>query len=391
MSFNIALSGIKAINGQLGEISQNIANAGTYGYKAGRANFSAFYLGSAPGGVMVGSTSQAMNVAGSLVSTGSGMDAALPGKGFFVTRDANGALVYSRVGRFGTDQHGNVIDYMGRKVQGYAADGGGQIGDLGIAGGGIPAKASESVAYAGNMSADWVVPSNGTFAKDDPQSYNRMSSQSVLDSLGREHVVNQYFVKGPDNQVTVHYTMDGDAVGAPVEMTFDEHGALISPTGKVALDLGTPAGAAALAVQIDYSGTTMFGGDATTTRRSADGHKSGTVTGVVLTEDGSLEVQYSNGKKTIAGQLAVATFQNADGLVSASGTGWHASAAAGEALYGAAGAGPIDKLVVGALEQSNVELTEELVNLMSAQQSYQANSKVLSTENEMVRTLMQTL
>jgi len=391
MSFNIALSGIKAINGQLGEISQNIANAGTYGYKAGRANFAAFYLGATPGGVMVGSTSQAMNVAGSLVSTGSGMDAAISGNGFFVTRDANGAFVYTRVGRFGTDQHGNVVDYTLRKVQGYAPDGGGRLSDLTIPSGGVPAKASEKVAYAGNMSADWLAPSNATFDKDDPQSYNRMTSQTVLDSLGREHVVNQYFVKGADNRVTVHYTMDGETVGEPVDMTFDEHGVLTTPAAKVALDLGTPAGAAPLAISIDYAGTTMFGGEATTTRRSADGHKAGTVTGVVLAEDGSLEVQYSNGEKAVAGQLAIATFQNDNGLVPASGSGWHAGSAAGEALYGAAGAGTVDKLVVGALEQSNVELTEELVNLMSAQQNYQANSKVLSTENEMIRSLMQTL
>ncbi|MFH5254433.1 flagellar hook-basal body complex protein [Burkholderia semiarida] len=391
MSFNIALSGIKAVNGQLGAISQNIANAGTYGYKAGRANFSATYIDSMPGGVMIGSTSQAMSIAGQFVSTGSGLDAAIAGPGYFVTRDTNGSLVYSRAGRFGTDQNGNVVDYMGRKIQGYGPAGGGQIGDLTVPSEGIPAKASEGITYAGNMSADWAQPANATFDKDDPQSYNRMSTQTVFDSLGREHVVNQYFVKGSDNSVTVHYTMNGEDVGTPTEMAFDERGLMTAPTGRVALDLGVPAGAAALSVQIDYAGTTLFAGDATTTRRGTDGYQPGIVTGVALTENGSIEVQYSNGRNMSAGQLAIATFPNDNGLVPVSGTGWQASAAAGEPLYGAPGTGQAGKLAVGALEQSNVELTEELVNLMGAQQNYQANSKVLSTESEMMRTLMQTL
>ncbi|KVO87668.1 flagellar biosynthesis protein FlgE [Burkholderia ubonensis] len=391
MSFNIALAGIQSVNGQLGQISQNIANAGTYGYKAGRADLAATYIDAMPGGVQIGATSQAMSIAGQFVSTGSGLDAAIAGRGFFVTRDSNGALVYSRAGRFSTDQDGNIVDAMGRKAQGYGPAGGGQLGDLTVPSNGIPAKASETVTYAGNMSADWEVPANPAFDKDDPQSYNRMSTQTVFDSLGREHVINQYFVKGPDNQVSVHYTMDGEAVGEPTVMTFDEHGTMMSPAGQVALDLGTPAGAAPLAVQIDYTGTTMFAGEATTTRRGTDGHEPGTVTGVSLTEDGTLELRYSNGQTAAAGQLAIATFQNESGLVPVSGTGWQASAAAGDALYSVPGAGTAGKLAVGALEQSNVELTEELVNLMGAQQNYQANSKVLSTENEMMRTLMQTL
>jgi len=389
MSFNIALAGINAINGQLNQISNNIANSGTFGFKSGRANFAASYINAMPSGVSIGSTSQSMDIAGGFLPTGRGMDAAIQGRGFFVTRDTDGSMVFSRAGVFGTDANGNVVDFMGRRVQGYGETG--ALGDLKVPTGSIPAQASGELAYAGNMSADWDPPANMVFNPDDPSSYNGMSVTTVYDSLGREHTVTQYFVKGRGNEMDVHYVMDGQDLGKPATLTFDDHGKLVSPTSNMDLDLGTPAGAAPLTLAISYEGTTMFAGDQTTSKNRADGYRPGNVQGVSLAEDGTIEVQYDNGKKLPAGRIAIATFQNEDGLVPVGGTGWQASAATGEPLFGMPGAGSAGKLAVGAIEQSNVDMTAELVNLMGAQQNYQANSKVLSTENEMMRTLMQAL
>ena len=389
MSFNIALAGINAINGQLNQISNNIANSGTLGFKAGRANFSSSYINAQPSGVQIGSTSQAMDISGNFLATGRGMDAAISGKGFFISRDTDGSMVYSRAGVFGTDANGNVVDFMGRAVQGYGLDG--ALGSLTVPTGAIPAQASGSLEYAGNMSADWDEPTVSPFNKDDPQSYNGMSATTVTDSLGREHTVTQYFVKGAGNDMRVYYAMDGEDVGLPTFLSFDDTGKMVMPIGAVDLDLGTPTGAAPLSIAISYAGTTMFGGEQSTAKNRADGYKAGTVTGVSLAEDGSIEVQYSNGKKMSAGQLAIATFQNENGLVPVDGSAWQASAATGEPLLGTPGTGMGGKLAVGAVEQSNVDMTSELVNLMGAQQNYQANSKVLSTENEMMRTLMQAL
>ncbi len=389
MSFNIALAGINAINGQLNQISNNIANSGTLGFKSGRANFASNYINAMPSGVSIGSTSQSMDISGNFLPTGRGMDAAIAGKGFFISRDTDGSMVYSRAGVFGTDANGNVIDFMGRRVQGYGSDG--ALGDLSVPTGSIPAQASAGLEYAGNMSADWKEPSVSPFDKDNPESYNGMSAATVTDSLGREHTVTQYFVKGAGNDMQVYYVMDGQDVGSPTFLSFDDTGKMFIPIGTVELDLGTPDNAAQMKIALNYAGTTMFGGDQTTTKNRADGYKSGTVTGVSLAEDGTIEVQYSNGKKLPAGQLALATFQNENGLVPVDGSGWQASAATGEPLLGMPGTGMAGKLAVGALEQSNVDMTSELVNLMGAQQNYQANSKVLSTENEMMRTLMQAL
>lgn len=389
MSLNIALAGINAINGQLNQISNNIANSGTYGFKAGRANFASSYINAMPSGVSIGSTSQAMDLTGNFLSTGRGMDAAISGRGFFVSRDTDGSMVYSRAGIFGTDANGNVTDFMGRAVQGYGADG--ALGDLKVPTGSIPAQASGSLEYVGNMSADWKEPAVSPFDKDDPQSYNGMSVSTVIDSLGREHTVTQYFVKGANNDMQVYYAMDDKQVGTPTFLSFDETGKLVMPIGNVPLNLGKPMGAEELSINISYAGTTMFGGEQTTAKNRADGYKAGTVTGVSLAADGSIEVQYNNGQKMSAGTIALATFQNEDGLVPVDGSGWHASSATGEPLYGTPGKGMAGSLAVGAVEQSNVDMTAELVHLMSAQQNYQANSKVLSTENEMMRTLMQSL
>ncbi|WP_206995163.1 flagellar hook-basal body complex protein [Trinickia mobilis] len=387
MSFDIALSGINAVNGQLNSISNNIANTGTFGFKAGRANFAAAYAGMQPSGVYIGSVTQTIDIGGNVLQTGRGMDAAIQGKGFFVSKDSDGSMLYSRVGIFSTDKDGFVVDSFGRHVQGYSAAGG--FGDMSVPTGSIPAKASGSLSYVGNMSADWTPPASTTFDKDDAQSFNSSVVSTVYDSLGREHSVTQYFVKKDDGSIDVHYTMDGGDLQATSNLTFDENGKLTAPTGPVALDLGTPDGAAALVVNLDYAGTTQYAGDMTTTTNKTDGYQAGSLTDVSLDENGSIIARYSNGQKETVGQVALATFPDDDGLQAVDGTCWKATNTSGTALYGTPGTGLPGKLTVGALEQSNVDMTSELVNLTTAQRNYQANSKVISTESQMMQALMQ--
>ncbi|MGC3962442.1 MAG: flagellar hook-basal body complex protein [Rhodocyclaceae bacterium] len=146
-----------------------------------------------------------------------------------------------------------------------------------------------------------------------------------------------------------------------------------------------------MALDIDYSGTTQFAGEATNTTNAADGYASGTMIGVQITEDGSVMAQYSNGLKQRVGTLALATFPDEGALTQVSDTSWVASNASGTPLYFTPGSGMAGKLTPGSLEQSNVDMTEQLVDLMSAQRNYQANTKVISTQNEMMQTLMQAL
>ena len=396
MSFNIALSGIQAINEQLEAVSNNIANAGTYGFKASRANFSSVYAGEQANGVQVSSLTQNIGQNGSLQTTGRGMDAAIQGRGFFTTRDAQGVMNYTRVGIFSADKEGFLVDATGKKVQGYGKTVGGVLGTMGdvqIPTGQIPAVASTEVSYVGNLSADWQAPTVTPFDATNPASYNMVKQSVVFDSLGTQHTVSQYFVKAaaPANTVNVHYAFDGGApTGTTKALTFSAAGQLPAGTTQ-ALTLTPTNGANPIAFDIEYDGTTMFAGEATTTTHRSDGYASGGFVGVELAEDGSIVAKYSNEQQQVVGTLAIATFPDEGALASVSDTAWVANAGSGAPLYSTPGVGLAGKLSKGTLEGSNVDITSELVGLMTSQRNYQANSKVITAENQMMQALMQAL
>ncbi|MCW7536538.1 flagellar hook-basal body complex protein [Aquabacterium sp. A7-Y] len=393
MSFAIALSGINAINSELNTISNNIANAGTYGFKSSRTNFAAMVAGTQPTGAEAASMTQSIETGGGVVNTGRAMDAAIQGRGFFVTRDSSGEMLYTRVGIFNADKDGYVVDSFNRRVQGYAATeagaAAGAMGDLRVPMGQVAAKPSDELKYVGNLSAGWTTPTVATFDRTDPLSFNSSMVSVVHDSLGVQHSVTQYFVKSATNQVTVHYTFDGAGLAQTTTLDFGSDGQLTAPLGPLALALGTPAGANALSVALDYTGTTQFAGESTTTVNSSNGHASGTLIGLQLDDTGSVVAQYSNGEKQSVGTLALATFANENALVPVSETSWSTSVGSGTPLFFTPGSGMAGTLSVGALEQSNVDMTGQLVSLMSAQRNYQANTKVISTQNEMMQSLMQ--
>ncbi|WP_434628708.1 flagellar hook protein FlgE [Chromobacterium sp. CV08] len=391
MSFEIALSGINAVNNQLGSISDNIANSATYGFKSGRVTFASAYAGSQAMGVNANGNSQNIGRNGGLVNTGRALDAAIDGRGFFVSKSVAGAMTYSRVGIFNTDKDGYLVDGYGGRIQGYAkADTGalGALGDIQIPTGNIPAKPSDSLQYTGNMSAGWAVQTI-PFDKNNTQSFNHSNVSTVFDSLGNKHNLTQYFCKSADSTVTAHYALDGQMLPATTDLKFDTNGKLTAPTTTVALDLGTPAGASPLKLALDYSGTTQFAGEPSTSRNASNGYAPGARTGVSLGENGEVVVSYSNDQKQVIAQLAIANFANESALSAASQTSWQESTGSGAALLSVAGSNMAGKLATSSLEQSNVDVTSELVTLMTAQRNYQANTKVISTENQVMQALMQ--
>jgi flagellar hook protein FlgE len=210
----------------------------------------------------------------------------------------------------------------------------------------------------------------------------------VYDSLGEKHTLTQYFVKGAANQVTVQYAMDGLVLGDTTTLSFGTDGALTSSASVPLTPIATT-GAANIALTLDYTGTTQFAGDTTTTVNSGNGYASGALTGISLQENGDILAAYSNGQKQVVGTIALANFPNENGLIPVSATSWVDSPASGTALLSAPGTGAAGKLSAGSLEQSNVDMTAELVNLMSAQRNYQANTKVISTESQVIQALMQ--
>jgi len=397
MSFNIALSGIQAINEQLEAVSNNIANAGTYGFKSSRANFASVYAGDSANGVEVASLTQNIGQNGGLVNTGRSLDAMIQGRGFFTSRDAQGTMQYTRVGIFSANKEGYLVDAAGRNVQGYGPAVGGALGVLGdikIPTGQIPAVATTTVDYVGNLSYDWKTPTAGTFSVADDKSYNMVKQSVVYDSLGTQHTLSQYFVKAatPANTVTVHYSFDGAAptAGTAKTLTFNTKGELPAGT-STALNFTVGAGVDPIAITLDYDGTTHVAGESTNTTNSSNGYASGSFVGVELAEDGSVVAKYSNEQRQVVGTVAIATFPDEGSLSQTSDTSWVANSTSGAPLYGKPGIGLAGKLSTGTLEGSNVDITSELVGLMTSQRNYQANSKVITTENQMMQALMQAL
>lgn len=398
MSFSIATSGLNAVTEQLNAISNNIANSGTVGFKSGRAEFSALYAESQPLGVGVSAVTQSITKGGSISSTGTALDLAINGNGFFMVRDSAGTTAYTRAGYFGTDSSGNLVNNLGMYLQGYPVDANGtlQVGtisNLTISSGSIPAKATESIDFTANLDARAEVPATSPFDPKDNTSYNNSYTTQVYDSLGREHTLNQYFVKTGENEWEVHYYMDdkpvtSGGVDQVQKLTFNSQGILTNPSGSVALTADI-AGADSITIDMSYNGTSQYGSDFSVSKNKGDGYASGERTGQAIDEDGSVYATFSNGERLLQGQLVLANFTNPNGLQSQDGTTWAQTASSGAPLTGTPGSGLLGSIVSGALESSNVDLTSELVGLMTAQRNYQANTKVISTNDSMMSALFQ--
>jgi flagellar hook protein FlgE len=416
MSFDIALSGIQAINDSLDVTSHNIANAGTYGYKSSRANFSTLVAGSQVTGVTVGSTTQNIGLSGGILNTGRSLDASINGRGFFITKAADGSAQYTRVGIFDTSKDGYLVDASGRKAQGYAITPPsttlGAQGDIKIPTGQIPAVLSDKVNYVGNLSADWKVTAFDAASvtpttPPDASTFSMSKASVIYDTLGGKHTLTQYFSNTGPGAVDVNFVIDGVPAGVTSLAFSTTTGQMTSPdpsdpavAGTFDLDLsafdtaaaGFTSGATLTAsMAVNYTGTTYFAGEATTSTNNANGYASGTFSGVDLNTDGSVVAKYSNGEKQIIGRLALATFPDEGSLTSISDTSWVESNTSGTPLISAPGVGMAGSLTVSSLEQSNVDITSELVGLMTSQRNYQANSKVIQTESTMLQSLMQAI
>ncbi|CNG54212.1 flagellar hook protein FlgE [Yersinia pseudotuberculosis] len=403
MSFSIANTALNAHTEQLNTISNNIANSATKGFKASRTEFASMYAQSQPLGVTVSGVSQNIGKDGQKDKTGMGLDLAISGGGFFVVRENSGDKAYTRAGMFRSDVDGYLVNGQGMKLQGYPADDAGNIqagiiSDLKINNAGVPAKASTNLDFMANLEAGATVPSVTTFNAGDQNSYNFTTTSTVYDSLGREHAVAHYFIKSATttsaapNQWTVRHSIDGTVATAPHTLQFTNTGALIPSSSALKLTGAfNPAGAAAYDIDIDYTGTTQLNQGFTTTRNKSNGYTSGVKNGERIESDGSVYATFSNGERMLQGKVVLANFASPSGLVTQNGTSWSESNKSGAALLGTPGTGLLGSLESGALENSNVDITAELVGLMTAQRNYQASTKIISTNDSMMNALFQVL
>ena len=388
MSFNIAMTGLNAASEQLATTSNNIANANTTGFKSSRTEFGSVYADTQAMGVEVLGTTQSISLGGTLINTSRTLDLALSGTGFFMVQDTTGETQYTRAGVFGLDTNGNVVNKSGQKLLGHPTNADGElmldtVGDLRIRTANLPAKATESIEFVANLDANTTPLDPVNFNQTNVNTYHSTYTTKVYDTLGKEHTLTQYFVNDVNTPGSweVFYYLGTNPVGTHT-LSFGTNGLLDSADAISNLVVAVP-GADSLDIDLDYTGTTQYGTNFGVYTNLADGYTSGEQTGLGIDSKGNVFANYSNGQSQLQGQIVLARFINPEGLKSVSGTSWVATNESGEPLTGSPGVAQFGTVNSGALENSNVDLTEELVNLMQGQRSYQANTKVISTQKDL--------
>ena len=397
MGFQQGLAGLNAAARNLDVIGNNVANSGTIGFKSARAEFADVYATSvygtgtaSPGiGVSVSDLAQQFTQ-GDLATSTNALDIAINGGGFYRLSN-NGAISYSRNGQFKLDKDGFIVNAQSMRLTGYPAGANGAINagvpqELRLDTSDIPPSATTSAQIGVALNATATVPT-AAFDPTDGTSYNNGTSIGVYDSLGREHALAIYFRKTADNAWEVHGSVDG---GAPISfgpMTFDSTGVLTSsPDFSVALPAA--GGSAPQTVSLSLAGATQFGSDFSVSALEQDGHAAGRLAGFSVGAAGTILSRYTNGETIARGQIALANFTNPQGLQSQGGNQWVETADSGQPLVGAPGSGTLGVLQSGALEASNVDLTAELVNMITAQRVYQANAQTIKTNDQLLQTIV---
>ncbi|MGB1557083.1 MAG: flagellar hook protein FlgE [Oceanococcaceae bacterium] len=399
MSFRIALSGMNAATTSLGVISNNIANANTTGFKSSRAEFSdlvtsgsqALASNDVGGGVAADRVRQ-QHTQGTIQFTDNALDLAISGAGFF-TIDRGGVEQYTRDGSFQVDDSGQIVTAYGDRLMGFSAlPGGGfntaELGPLRIATEESAPRTTAEIGATFNLPSDAEQPTVAAFDPADADSYNHATSVTIYDSLGSPHSATLYLSKGAaPNEWTMNLAIDGVDVGSPTPLTFDSAGQLTAPAGGSVNFAGLTVGAAANPqdITLDLSSVTQYGSQFAVSDLNQDGYANGSLSGVEFTADGVLQARYSNGQLVGLGQVALSNFRNLDGLQDDGNNAWRATTEAGAVRRGAPANGDFGSLRIGALESSNVDLTAQLVEMITAQRSFQANAQVVTTSDQITQ------
>ena len=403
MSFRISLSGMNAASADLNVTSNNIANANTTGFKQSRAEFADVFAVSPTGlsrnaigaGVRLEKVAQQFGQ-GNVDFTGKSLDMALSGQGFF-TLSGNGAMVYSRAGNFGADKDGFVVNPAGQRLQVFQPNAGGngfdtgRMGDLQLATGDSPPRATTAVQVGTNLPGNASAPTITPFDANEPSSYNHTTSLTAYDSLGASHTQSMYFIKTANpNEWQVQTQIDGTDVGAAQTLQYSSTGTLIVPaTGRIALPAYTPPGGAApMTIELELTNSTQYGSAFGVSALVQDGFATGRLTGIEVSSEGVVNARYTNGVSTPLGQVALTTFANPQGMQPLGNNGWAETSESGQARRGAAGSSEFGLVQGGALEASNVDLTEQLVNMITAQRNFQANAQMISTQDQVTQTVI---
>lgn len=427
MSFNTALSGLNAASADLNVKSNNIANVNTTGFKESRAEFADVFAVSAFGSsdTAIGNGTVLNNVAqqfeqGNLEFTDNALDLGISGQGFFALspNQTSNEIVYTRAGAFNVNSDGFVVNSAGQFLRTFPVNSDGTVSSTSISSTQplqLPSTAGTPQATA-NVNISTNLPSTapaltGAIDPTDPTTYTNSTSVTIFDSLGNEHIVTLYYQKTTTaNEWNVAAYIPGEDINPPSStpvlldttptssppetLTFDPTigGALAAASATTySFDLSGTAfvsGAAAQSTTINFTGTTQNSGAFNVVDLSQDGFPTGRLSGLDISDDGLVRATFTNGQATPLGKIVLANFANPQGLRQIGNTSWTETIDSGQVLAGEAGTGVFGLIQSGALEASNVDLTAELVGLITAQRNFQANSKAIETNNAITQTII---
>ena len=400
MSFEQGLSGLNAASAGLDVTGNNISNANTVGFKVARPEFADVFANSLAGTSTnaIGIGTQLAAVAtqvtqGNITVTNNPFDLAINGAGYFRMSD-NGTISYSRNGQFGLDKDGFIVDSGKRHLTGFAADAAGNIVpsspvDIQLTTTDIAPQATTAASVVVNLdSGSTPPPAVPPFNPTDATTFNSSTALSVFDTLGNPHVVGVYFRKTAANAWNLYTNIDGGAAGAATALAFSPTGVLttampLAQSFAVATGAVTP-----LAFTLDLTGTSQYGSPFGVNAITQDGFSSGRLTGVFIGSDGTVQGRYSNGQARNLAQVVLSNFINVQGLKPIGDNQFAETPDSGTPLVGAPTTGSLGTLQAAALEDSNVDLTAELVNLITLQRVYQANAQTIKTQDAVLQTLV---
>ncbi|MCU6433221.1 flagellar hook protein FlgE [Undibacterium sp. Jales W-56] len=433
MGFQQGLSGLNAASKSLDVIGNNISNASTVGFKQAQVQFADVFANSlnGAGGAQVGIGTRVANIAqqfsqGNITSTNNPLDIAINGNGFF-RMSTNGAITYTRNGQFQLDKNGYMVNAQGAQLTGYVANANGVLATgsataININTTDIAPAQTGTINAILNLDSRNTVPGGAVpiaFSPTDPTSYNQSTSVAVYDSLGNSHVLQTFFVKinpavtPPTAPATAEWNVFATSDGVPIgyvppaaavplgKLGFDNLGKLVAATPAFsaidpkALKVTIPVANGAITpistplnVKLDMTGSTQFGSDFSVSSLKQDGYTSGKLSKFNTSKDGTIVGSYTNGKTSVLGQVVLANFTNPNGLQSLGGNQWTETSTSGPALIGTPGSGGQGLLTSSAVEDSNTDLTGELVNMITAQRIYQANAQTIKTQDQVLQTLV---
>jgi len=414
MGFQQGLSGLNASSKSLEVIGNNIANASTVGAKVARAEFADVYANAIGGSNAVGIGVTVADVAqqftqGNISTTDNPLDIAINGNGFFQVSKA-GVVSYSRNGQFKIDRDGFIVNDQQQHLMGYPADATGTIipgaaGPLLMPTGGITPAVTTTIGMEVNLDARLGVTLPGAGAPidfADPTTYNNATSQTVYDAKGQGVALTYYFQKASTDTWNVYVAANGTPIAtsggnpaASTTITFPANGSTpTAPAAPVAIDIPSVSNAAGAVtvpitgVLLDVSKATQYGSQFGITDLGQDGYAAGQLIGVQFESNGVVMARYSNGETKPAGQIEMASFRNPQGLQPLGGNAWGRSFASGDPLVGVPGDGNLGVLQAGAVEESNIDLTAELVDMITAQRVYQANAQTIKTQDQILQTIV---